>query len=57
MDGSLGDRLAVEGGAVFGVAVGDAFAGVAGQPLGDEQGGEGLAAAGGAIEGHLQAQP
>jgi hypothetical protein len=40
--GALGDLLAVEGGAVFGVAVGDAFAGVPRQPFGDEQGGEGL---------------
>jgi hypothetical protein len=40
MDGALGDLLAVEGGAVFRVAEGDAFAGVASEALGDKESGK-----------------
>src|ERR1022692_3523545 len=54
MDGTLGDLLAVEGGAVFRVAEGDAFAGVACQALGDKEGGKSFPGAGGTIKGHFE---
>src|ERR1022692_847113 len=54
MDGALGDLLAVEGGAVFGVAEGDAFARMARQALGDKESGKSFPAAGGTIKGHFE---
>ena len=54
VDGALGDLLAVEGGAVFGVAEGDAFAGVASQALGDMEAGKSFSAAGRTVKGHFQ---
>src|SRR5450432_4106775 len=54
VNGPLGDLLAVEGGAVFRVAEGDAFAGVAREALGDKEGGKSFPAAGCAVKSHFE---
>src|SRR5262249_34499309 len=54
VDAALRHILAIERASLLGIPQGDAPACVAGQPLGEQQGGERLAGPGGAIYGDLQ---